>query len=482
MKRVIYPGIFILILVTSACSVQQVKTPKHIILMISDGGGFNQFYSASYYRHGQIGKEVYDKFPVKLACTTYMLNQNRKEQTTEQGYDPVRMWTDFNYMNQKNDYKAYTCSAAAMTAIVTGQMTTRGRISTDPKGNKLKTIAELCKDLNMRVGTVTTVPVSHATPACVMAHSDSRNQYGMLFEQMVKHQDVTIGAGHPFFDDNGRKITRPSFRYVRDTELWQEVIAGKYGTFIDAAKQFKAIASRINVPAKLVGIIPAASTTHAKRTPASDFNKDGKIETDAEKPTWDARREPAPFCSPRNENLPGLEISTAAALAVLGQRGADGFFLMVESGAVDWMGHNGSLSRTIEEQISFNRAVELVVGWIEKSGNGSNWDNTLLIITADHECGKLWGPGSSTPACFKPVVNNGKGKMPGGKFYSNPRGGNHGHTNALVPIYARGHGCKYLETLIRGKDPKAAEFWGKQAGRYIHLVDIYSTLVNALEK
>ncbi len=44
---------------------------KNVILMIADGAGFHCFHCASYYQHGKLGKQVYDAFPVKLACSTY---------------------------------------------------------------------------------------------------------------------------------------------------------------------------------------------------------------------------------------------------------------------------------------------------------------------------------------------------------------------------------------------------------------------------
>jgi alkaline phosphatase len=43
----------------------------------------------------------------------------------------------------------------------------------------------------------------------------------------------------------------------------------------------------------------------------------------------------------------------------------------------------------VEEQIDYVKAVEAVVAWIESH---DGWNDTLLILTADHESGLLWGP------------------------------------------------------------------------------------------
>jgi len=80
------------------------------------------------------------------------------------------------------------------------------------------------------------------------------------------------------------------------------------------------------------------------------------------------------------------------ALNVLNQD-PDGFFLMIEGGAVDWMGHANDMPRYIEDQVAFNLAVASVIDWVEEN---SSWDETLLIVTSDHECGGIWGEGTWT--------------------------------------------------------------------------------------
>src|SRR5699024_6999886 len=88
-----------------------------------------------------------------------------------------------------------------------------------------------------------------------------------------------------------------------------------------------------------------------------------------------------------NENVPDLPTMSEGALEVLGQN-EDGFHLMIEGGAIDWTGHANETTRNIEETQDFNAAVESVVDWIETN---SSWDETLLVVTADHETGYLGG-------------------------------------------------------------------------------------------
>ena len=107
----------------------------------------------------------------------------------------------------------------------------------------------------------------------------------------------------------------------------------------------------------------------------------------------------------------------------------------------------------IEEMSDFNKAVDAVVKWVESN---SSWDETLVIVTSDHECGYLCGPDSDPD--HMPVVNNGKGKMPGMEWYHD------GHTNQLVPFFAKGAGSNIFHLFADEMD--------MQRGPYINNTEI----------
>ena len=133
---------------------------------------------------------------------------------------------------------------------------------------------------------------------------------------------------------------------------------------------------------------------------------------------------------------------TKAALNILDDN-PNGLFLHVEGGAVDWANHDKQGGRMIEEQIDFNNAVQAVVDWIETN---SSWEESLLILTADHECGLLWGPDSYNIA-YDPIVDNGQGNMPGLMYNSGS------HSNSLVPVYAKGVNSELFDTFADEYDP-----------------------------
>jgi alkaline phosphatase len=131
----------------------------------------------------------------------------------------------------------------------------------------------------------------------------------------------------------------------------------------------------------------------------------------------------------------------------------DGFFLMVEGGAVDWASHGHNSGRMIEEEIDFNLAVEAAIQWVEEN---STWEETLVIVTGDHETGYLTGPGSGPSATdstakqspfWNPLANNGAGTLPGMEWHDD------GHTRSLIPLYAKGAGSEGFADHVAGTDP-----------------------------
>lgn len=99
------------------------------------------------------------------------------------------------------------------------------------------------------------------------------------------------------------------------------------------------------------------------------------------------------------------------------------------------------------------------MNWVNRH---SNWNETLVIVTSDHECGYLCGPGSAQAGQMLPIVNNGRGKVPGIEWNSTD------HTNSLVPLYARGAGSILFYTF--------ANEWDPQRGLYIDNTEIAKTL------
>jgi alkaline phosphatase len=425
----------ILIIVNTALAAKA----KNIIIMVADGAGFNTWKAASMYE-GKVGSQVYDGAGwQKFACSTYPLNlsntpTNNTAQDPSVVYNPTKAWDGLT--NGYNFLKTtYTDSAAAATALASGNKTYNNAINWSNTDKPLETISDKAKKMGKKVGIITTVPWSHATPAGLgNAHNVSRNNYADIANEMLNSStiDVIMGAGNPEFDNNGQTHTSGS-DYVGGAETWTKLKNGTHSggwSLIQSKNDFEAVANGTynggKLPSRLVGTVQAETTVQQARS-GSNYS--------------------TAFADPFNSNVPTLETMTKAAINVLDDN-PKGFFLLIEGGAVDWANHANQAGRMIEEQISFNKSVDAVVKWVNTN---SSWNDTLLIITADHETGFIWGPNSNT-AAFDPIVNNGTGEMPGLRYNSGS------HTNSLVPMYAIGAGSELFAGLVDGTDPVYGQY------------------------
>ncbi len=417
----------------------QTTPPKNIIVLISDGWGYNHIKAVDYY-NGEI--QAYENFAVKYGMSTYPATTDDIPDIDvndfNTGYNSKKAWTDPNYVN-----KGYTGSAPAATAMATGVKSAKYAIGVDIFGNPLKTIVEQAEELGKATGVVTSVQFSHATPASYVVHNQSRNNYSDIANAMLNSDiDVIMGCGNPDFDFDGQPVTGDKeYNYIGGEATWNALKNGTHAgnwTLVESKADFEALISNATPPAKVVGVPQVAQTLQQQR--ALTLGASGYLEGGLE----DA------FKVPFVENVPSLEQMTKAALNVLDEN-ANGLFLMIEGGAVDWAGHANQPGRLIEEQHDFNKSVDAVIQWVE---NNSSWDETLVIVTGDHECGYLTGPaygGGADLVKTYPVINNGKGNMPGMKFNSG------GHTNQIIPLFAHGQGAQLFsqyaddEDMVRGK-------------------------------
>lgn len=414
------------------------RPPKNVIVMIGDGMGFNHLALAEMHDCGKPGcRTILDGFD-RLAMSTY----------PEGGaYDPQKAWNDPEYV-----FSGSTDSAAAGTALATGRKTRNGALGVLPDGTPVENVFERAEASGRSTGVVTTVPFSHATPAAYAAHCDNRGKYADIARAMLENSglEVIMGAGHPDYDDNGAPLNwsgqlaaafKDRHEFVGGADLWEAVKAGTAGgdmnadgtpdpwTLVEDREGFRALAEGTLAPARVLGVPRTHETLQQKRDSA-----DGEPDDDA------------PGQTPPVQTVPTLPEMTAGALNVL-KSNPRGFALMIEGGAIDWAGHANQLGRAVEETSDFLDAIETVVNWVE---SGEGWDDTLLIITADHETGGLWGPGKK--GAWQPLVSNGAGKLPAAQWNSD------GHTNSLVPFLVRGNGADLFRNIAAGEDPSRAAY------------------------
>lgn len=147
---------------------------------------------------------------------------------------------------------------------------------------------------------------------------------------------------------------------------------------------------------------------------------------------------------------------TSAAIEVL-ETNPLGFFLMVEESAIDRMAHQNNAPLTLKGVLELDRAVQVALAFANRSP-----DDTLIVVTADHECGGLSVAGSmDQPYPYEPggglldtMLAGEDGPFPvAGTGYGFVLGwATTGHTSAPVPITATGPGSERLSGSIENTD------------------------------
>lgn len=468
--------------------------PKNIILMVSDGASWNTWEMGAQWQSGVSANELtpYVDMEMRLGMTTYPLTTSSKPTNDADGdglsYDATKAWDETLAAVDENDsYQTaiagyqylksnYTDSAAAGTALSTGHKTYNNAINYDNLGQPLPYITQLAKQAGKATGVVTSVQLSHATPAAFSAQNLSRKNMTEIAQDMLTNGnvDLLMGTGHPGYDGNGRDMSALSeeecaatyacytpYDTIGETQ-WQALKAGELipsgastpWTLIESKASFEALANgQLSVTGPLVGIAKVRWTLQQGRE-ADVLGADAKQPSGVKKIA----------------SVPDLTTMTKGALSYLA-KDEDGFFLMVEGGAVDWAAHANQTDRMIEEQVDFNQAVQAVAEWVEAN---SSWDETLLIVTTDHGNALPLGLDSDTVP-YQSVTFKGAEVLPEVRFWTGQ------HTNELVRLWARGQGSAAFTPLVRGQDSGFVSKVGHNSdGNYVDNTDVFAVMQAAL--
>lgn len=286
---------------------------------------------------------------------------------------------------------AYVDSAAAATALTTGVKTYNDSINVDPYGRQVPPISQRLQQEGFSVGVVTSVPISHATPACGYANNVHRDDYQDLTRDMlglasISHPsplpglDVLLGGGwgEEKKTDGAQGMNfEPGNRYFAESDrrrvdsknggpyVIAERTAGANGAELLAAATKQAIADK----KRLLGIFGVKGGHLPFAT--ADGQYDPTISTTGPAEQYSS--------ADKNEN-PSLEQLTTSALDVLASR-SDKFWLLVEAGDVDWGNHANNIDNSIGSVISGDEAFHATTQWIEKH---IGWEQAAVIVTADH--------------------------------------------------------------------------------------------------
>ena len=319
----------VLACIPAATAEEAAATPKYVFMFIGDGMGNPQVTATQYYKGAVANPD--SEFPVPADLS----------------------FTQFPYLGMVTTYDASSfCpdSASTATSMASGEKTLSGVINYDVTLTiPFKLITEYAKEAGYRIGVVSSVSLDHATPAAYYAKQPSRNDYYEIAVQGVTGDTVDYLAGGGFKKPTGADKENPQPDIME--------LAVENGWSIPETND--EIRSLNSESGRVLAINPVLQDSKAIH-----------YEIDRER------------LAAEGEDVLSLADFVKAGINVLDNE--NGFFLMCEGGKIDWAGHANDAATSIHETLAFSDAVQVAVDFAAEHP-----DETLIIVTADHETGGM---------------------------------------------------------------------------------------------
>ncbi|WP_431688058.1 alkaline phosphatase [Hahella sp. NBU794] len=261
-------------------------------------------------------------------------------------------------------YNLVVDSACSATQLATGEPAPSEVIGVDKVGNHVETVLEKAKRMGKSTGLVSDTRLTHATPASFAAHRAHRSMENQIAEDMLADEvDVMLSGGLRHWlpksvNDKGELYQQLEKKTEGAVQLKSKRKDDKNLLAEAENKGYQLAFNRHQLDAakgdKLLGL----------------FNYSGMMNGIRYTHTKDDPK--------RTE--PSLKEMTMKALDIL-SRNEKGFFLMIEGGQIDWAGHDNDAGTMLHEMLKFDETINYVYEWVK------NRQDTLVIITADHETG-----------------------------------------------------------------------------------------------
>ncbi len=303
-----------------------------------------------------------------------------------------------------------TDSAASATQLATGKFAGAEMLGLDKNGNTQENIIEKARRMGKVTGLVSDTRITHATPAAFAAHQTHRSQENNIPEDLLATGvDVMLSGGLSYWIPEQASDKK---------SLIHQQLAHATGNSIEI-KSSRKDAKNLLTTAQQKGYTLVFNNGQLQQATGktlglfADSGMQNGIDENLHK-------------NDATHAQPTLSEMSAHALKTL-DHNEQGFFLMIEAGQIDWASHRNDTGLLLHEMLRFNDTLNTVLDW------AANRQDTLIIVTADHETG---GFGFSYSAENIPKPH----KLPGGAFADGTLfkpNFNFGNPDVLDKLYAQ---------------------------------------------
>lgn len=232
-------------------------------------------------------------------------------------------------------------SASTGTALSCGIKTHSGVVGlAADKTTKPQNITEILKSKGYKIGIVSNVSIDHATPAAFYAHIDARSKYYDIALQLSQTEIDYFGGG-ALLEPTGKE---------KDKKDVYEIIKSEGYNIVYNNETIKALN---NTSGKVYAVSPVLQDSRAM--PYSMDTKEGELT---------------------------LADFVAKGIDVLDND--KGFFMMCESGKIDWACHANDAMSAINDVIGLDKSIKVAMDFAMQHP-----DETLILVTGDHETGGM---------------------------------------------------------------------------------------------
>ncbi len=223
-------------------------------------------------------------------------------------------------------------SASGGTALACGYKSNRKYLGLNIKREEIRNVVELANSTGKKTGVVTNESIVDATPAAFTIHAPNRDDESNIAKLQIETSaaDIIIGGGKAMYDK------------ALEDSAYRQMLLDHQITYATTWEEVEA------------------------------YNNEGRLIATLTEDYFEKAEEASPTLAQMTEKALSLLSGTE-----------EGFFLLVEGGAMDESAHVSDVMELTRQMLAFDDAVSLGIRF------AAEHPDTIVIVTADHDTGGL---------------------------------------------------------------------------------------------